>query len=75
VSQILSSSRLVIGYSRLIHVISRLILWPSRLVAVLAVSFLGFVFSFELDSSFLSSEAVTVRIDRVCLGLGEFHGL
>ena len=44
-------------------------------MAVLTIFFLGFVFSFELDSSFLSSEAVTVRIDKVCLGLGEFHGL
>ena len=29
----------------------------------------------ELDSSFLSSEAVIVRIDGICLGLGEFYGL
>jgi len=51
------------------HVISRLIPWPSRLVAVLTVSCLGSVFSFELDSSFLSFEAVIARVDGVCLGL------
>jgi len=44
-------------------------------VAVLTIFFLGFVFSFELDSSFISSEAVNVRIDGVCLGLREFYGL
>ena len=35
---------------------------------------LGSVFSFELDSSFLS-EAVTICIDGVCLKLGEFYDL
>jgi len=33
------------------------------------------VFNFELDSSFLSSEAMIVRIDEVCIGLGESYGL
>ena len=42
---------------------------------VLSVSCLGFVSSFELDSSFFSSEVVTVRIDRVYLGLRELYGL
>jgi len=41
----------------------------------LAVSFSGFVSRFELDSAFLYSEAVIVRIDEVCLGLGEFYDL
>jgi len=40
-------------------------------MAGIAVSFSGFVFKFGLDLSFLYSEAVIVRIDRVCLGLGE----
>ena len=44
-------------------------------MAVLAVSCLGSVFSFKLDSSFLSFAAVTVRIDGVCLRLGEFYGI
>ena len=35
--------------------------------------FFGFVSRFELDSDFLYSEAVIVRIDEVCLGLGEFY--
>ena len=41
----------------------------------LTVSFSGSVFRFELDSGFLYSEAVIVRIDEVCLGLKEFYGL
>ena len=41
----------------------------------LAVSFFRFIFRFELDSSFLYSEAVIVCIDEVCLGLGEFYDL
>jgi len=71
------SSRSIIGYSRLIHVISRLILRSCRLVSGLTVSFCGKdLFSiFELDSSFLSFEAVIVRIDEICIGLGEFYGL
>jgi len=40
-----------------------------------AVSFSRYVSRFELDSDFFYSEAVIVRIDKVCLGLGEFHGL
>ena len=41
----------------------------------LAVSFSGFVFKFELDSAFLYFEAVIIRIDEVCLELGELYGL
>ena len=41
----------------------------------LAVSFSGYVFRFELDSGFLYSEAVIVRIDEVCLGLEKFYDL
>ena len=41
----------------------------------LTVFFSGSVFSLELDSSFLSSEAVIVRIDEICIRLGEFYGL
>ena len=44
-------------------------------MAVLAVSCLSSISSFELDSSFLFSEAVTIRIDGICLGLEEFYGL
>ena len=44
-------------------------------MTVLAVSYSGFVSNFELDSSFLSSEAVIVRIGGVCLGLGESYGI
>jgi len=36
-------------------------------VSGLTVSFFGSVFSFELDSSFLFSEAVIIRIDEVCI--------
>jgi len=61
--------------SRLIHYISRLISWPSRLMSNLTVSFSGSVFRFDLNSGFLYSEAVIVRIDEVCLGLGEFYCL
>ena len=49
-------------YSRLIDMIS-------RLISGLTVFFSGYVSSFELDSSFLSSETMIVRIDEVCLGL------
>jgi len=41
----------------------------------LAVSFSGSLFRFELDSGFLYSEAVIVRLNKVCLELGEFYGL
>ena len=41
----------------------------------LAVFFSGSVSRFELDLSFLYSEAVIVRIDKVCLELGELYGL
>jgi len=41
----------------------------------LAVSFSGSVFRFDLDSGFLYSEAVIVRIDEIYLGLGEFYDL
>jgi len=41
----------------------------------LAVSFSGSVSKFELDLDFLYSEAVIVRIDEACLGLGEFYSL
>ena len=42
---------------------------------VLTVFFLGSIFNFELNSSFLSSEVVTIHIDGVCLELEEFYGL
>ena len=70
VLELCQSSRLVFRPSRLIHGISRLILCPG-----LAVSFSGSVSRFELDSGFFYSEAVIVRINEVCLGLGEFYGL
>ena len=47
----------------------------SRLISSLTVFFSGSVFSFELDSSFFSSEAMIVRIDGVCIELGESYGL
>ena len=37
--------------------------------------FSGYVSRFELDSSFFYFEAVIVRIDELCLELGEFYGL
>jgi len=43
-------------------------------VVALAVSYLASVSNFELDSSILYSETVTVRINGVCLGLEEFYG-
>ena len=49
--------------------------WPSRLMSNLVVSFSESIFESELDLSFLYSEAVTVRIDEICLQLGEFYGL
>ena len=54
---------------------SRLVPWPNRLMSGLAVSFSGYVSRFELDSGFLYSEAVIVRIDEIYLVLGEFYGL
>ena len=48
---------------------------PSRLMAGLAVSFSRSVSRFELDSGFLYSEAVIVRIGEVYLRLGEFYDL
>ena len=57
------------------HGISQLVPWHSRLVSGLTISFSGSVFKFDLDSGFFYSEAVIVRIDEVCLGLGEFYGL
>ena len=44
-------------------------------MADLAVFFSGYAFRFELDLSFFYSEAMIVRIDGVCLGLGELYGL
>ena len=41
----------------------------------LAVFIYGVVSIFELDSNFLYSEAIIVRIDKVCLRQGEFSGL
>ena len=41
----------------------------------LAVFFSGSVSRFELSSGFFYSEAVIVRIDEICLGLGEFYDL
>ena len=52
-------------YSRLIDMI----------ISDLVVSFSKSVFSFEFDSSFFSSEAVIVRIDGVCIGVGGSYGL
>jgi len=44
-------------------------------VSGLIGSFSVSVSSLELDSSFLSSEAVIVRIDEICIELGLFYGL
>ena len=57
------------------HIISQLLLRPSRLVSGLTVSFYGSVSSCELDSSLLSSEAEIDRIDEVYIRLGEFYDL
>jgi len=62
-------------YSRLIDMISRLITWYSRLISGLAIFFSESVSSCELDLSFLSSRAMIVRIDRVCIRLGESYVL
>ena len=43
-------------------------------MAVLTV-FLGSIFIFKLDLSFLYSETVIVHIDEHCLGLEELYGL
>ena len=71
------SSRLIFEPSRLIliHGISRLIPWPNWLMAGLIVSFSRSVLWFELDSGFLYSKVVVIRIDEVCLELGEFYAL
>ena len=61
-------------YSRLLHVISRLILWPSRLVSCLTIFFSEYVSNFKFDSSFLSSGAMIDRIDEVCIGVGKSYG-
>jgi len=44
-------------------------------MAGLTVFFSESVSRFELDSDFLYSEVVIVRIDEVYLELGEFYGL
>ena len=44
-------------------------------MASLTVFFSRSVSRFELDSNFLYFKAVIVRIDEVCLGLGEFYDL
>ena len=62
-------------YSRLIDMISQLIHWYSQLISGLAVSFSESVFSFELYSSFLSSGAMIVHIDGVCIRLKESYDL
>jgi len=49
--------------------------WPSRLMSDLTISFSGSIPRFMLDAGFLYFEVVIVRIDEVCLGLGEFYGL
>jgi len=41
-------------------------------VSGLTVFSSGSIFRFELDSGFLYSEVIIVRIDEVCLELGEF---
>ena len=41
----------------------------------LTIFFSGSIFRFKLDSGFLYSEAVIVRIDEICLELGEFYGI
>ena len=46
-----------------------------QLMAGLTVFFSGFTSKFELDSRFFYSEVVIIRIDEVCLGLGELYGL
>ena len=55
--------------------INQLIPCPSRLMADLVIFFSGSIFRFELDSDFLYFEAIIVRIDELCLGLGEFSGI
>ena len=42
-------------------------------MASLAIFFSGSVSRFEMDSGFLYFEAVIIRIDEVCLELGEFY--
>ena len=62
-------------YSRLIDMISRLILMYSRLKSGLTVFFSGSISSFQLELSFLSSETMIVHIDEVSIRLGESYGL
>ena len=47
----------------------------SRLMSGMTDFFPGSISRFELDSSFLYSEAVIVLIDEVYLRLGEFYNL
>ena len=75
VSESCQSNRLVFGPSQLIHDINRLGPWPSRLMSGLPVSFSESVSGFELDSGFLYSEVVIVRIAEVRLELEEFYDL
>ena len=44
-------------------------------MAGMTVFFSGSTSRFVLDLDFLYSEVVIVRIDEICLGLGEFYGL
>ena len=44
-------------------------------MAGLTVSFSESVSRFDLNLGFLYSEAVIVRIDEICLRLGEFYDL
>ena len=62
------SNRLVFRPSRLLHGISRLIPWHSRLMEGLTV-FFCICFQFKFDSGFLYSMVVIVNIDGVCLGI------
>ena len=49
--------------------------WPCRLMSDLAVFFSESILSPSWIQGFFYSEAVIVRIDGVCLELGEFYGL
>jgi len=75
VSNFWQISWLIPMYSRLIDKTNWLIHWYSQLISGLTVFFSGSVSSFELDLSFFSSGAMIVRIDGVCIGLGESYGL
>ena len=52
-------------YSRLIDMISRFIHWYSRLISGLDLSFSESVSNFELDSTFLYSEALFILMEFV----------